>query len=86
MGEMRKIGVYDAKTNLSRYLDEVAEGVSFLITRGGKPVAELRPVDDARRAARREAIRQLRELRERLALPHNDTRSIRELIDEGRRY
>lgn len=83
---MRKIGVYDAKTHLSRYLDEVAGGVSFLITRGGKPVAELRPVDDVKRAARREAIRQLRELRERLALPHSDKRSIRELIDEGRRY
>ncbi|MDE2573435.1 MAG: type II toxin-antitoxin system prevent-host-death family antitoxin [bacterium] len=82
---MREIGVYDAKTHLSRYLDEVAGGVSFLITRGGKPVAELRPVADTERAARRHAIRRLRELREGVALPHNDKTTIRELIEEGRR-
>ena len=83
---MRTIGVYDAKTHLSHYLDEVAHGVSFLITRGGKPVAELRPLQDPERAARREAIKHLRELRERLALPHTDKATLRELIDEGRRY
>ncbi|HVA37208.1 MAG TPA: type II toxin-antitoxin system prevent-host-death family antitoxin [Candidatus Dormibacteraeota bacterium] len=86
MAEPRKIGVYDAKTHLSRYLDEVAEGVSFLITRGGKPVAELRPVGDVERAARRAAIARLRELRERVALPHDDTKTLRELIEEGRRF
>ena len=38
------VGSFDAKTHLSEYLERVARGESFTITRRGAPVAELRPV------------------------------------------
>ncbi len=41
------IGVFDAKTHLSSLLEQVRQGKSFVITRHGKPVAELRPVEEA---------------------------------------
>lgn len=37
------IGVFDAKTHLSRLLEEVQRGKTFTITRRGRPVAVLAP-------------------------------------------
>lgn len=39
------VGAYEAKTNLSRLLEEVAKGRSFLISKHGRPVARLLPVE-----------------------------------------
>ena len=36
------IGVYEAKTQLSRLIDRAADGEKIVITRNGVPVAELR--------------------------------------------
>ena len=40
---IQKISVFQAKTHLSRLLDEVAGGESICINKHGKRVAELRP-------------------------------------------
>jgi prevent-host-death family protein len=40
---MTSIDVYDAKTQLPRLLDRVGRGERFLITRVGRPVAQLIP-------------------------------------------
>ncbi len=40
-----EVGAFEAKTHLSRLLDEVEKGGSVIITRHGKPVAELRPAN-----------------------------------------
>lgn len=40
----QSIGAFDAKTHLSELLAQVSQGKSFVITRRGKPVAELRPL------------------------------------------
>lgn len=41
---MREVGVLEAKTNLSALLDEVQQtGLPVMITRHGKPVAQLSP-------------------------------------------
>ena len=37
------IGAFEAKTHLSELLEKVRRGQSFLITKRGRPVAELRP-------------------------------------------
>lgn len=37
------MSVYEAKTNLSKILDEVSEGQVFIVTKHGKPVAEIVP-------------------------------------------
>ena len=39
-----KIGAFDAKTRLSERLEQVSRGGTFVFTRRGRPVAELRPV------------------------------------------
>jgi len=39
----REIGAFEAKTHLSKLLDDVQKGSRYIITRHGVPVAELRP-------------------------------------------
>ena len=36
-------GILEVKTHLSEFISKVENGESFLITKRGKPVAELRP-------------------------------------------
>ena len=43
---MKKVNVQDAKTNLSRYLDEVQKGETIIVCRHNKPIAELRAVSE----------------------------------------
>jgi len=40
---LKTIGAFDAKTRLSELLDQVDKGTVYLITKHGRPVAELRP-------------------------------------------
>lgn len=39
----KKIGAFQAKTHLSALLERVERGQVFVITKRGRPVAELRP-------------------------------------------
>ncbi len=82
---MDRIGAYEAKTHLSQLLDRVAAGESLTITRHGRPVARLVPVDEDDRARARAAARRILERRKRLP----QRVSIAELIEtihEGHRY
>jgi prevent-host-death family protein len=40
---IKEVGAFEAKTHLSRLLDQVAGGETIFITKHGKRVAELRP-------------------------------------------
>jgi prevent-host-death family protein len=40
----KQIGAFEAKTRLSELLDRVDHGQTYVITKRGRPVAELRPV------------------------------------------
>ena len=62
---METIGAFEAKTHLPRLLDRVAHGESLTITRHGKPVARLVPVN-ADRSRAREAAARIVERRQRL--------------------
>ena len=42
------VSVHEAKTHLSRLLQRIAEGEEVTITRSGRPVARLVPIEDAR--------------------------------------
>jgi len=42
---MVEVGVHEAKTHLSRLLTRVAAGEDVVITRSGRPVARLVPVE-----------------------------------------
>jgi len=56
------VGIHDAKNKLSELLDQVEMGETIALTRRGKKVALLTPVNQARPSAR-QAIARLRELR-----------------------
>lgn len=45
----QKIGIRDAKTNLSRLLAEVKHGAEWIITERGTPVAKLVPIPEEER-------------------------------------
>lgn len=49
--------MHEAKTNLSRLVDEVAAGKDVVITRAGRPVARLVPLDSATEPRRPGALR-----------------------------
>ena len=38
---MQKINIHDAKTNLSRLVDQAAQGESFVIAKSGKPMVKV---------------------------------------------
>jgi prevent-host-death family protein len=78
---MDTIGAYEAKTHLSRLLDEVAGGRSFTITKHGVPVALLVPAQPRRRDPSK-AIEGLRSARHGVTLGEI---GLRELIEAGRR-
>lgn len=80
---LRTIGAYEAKTHLPRLLDEVAEGSSITITKHGVPVAMLVPPLGVRHTSTREVIDALKDFRRGNRL---GDLTVRELIEEGRRY
>lgn len=43
-----KIGAFEAKTHLAAILDRVERGATYIITKRGRPVAELRPAASER--------------------------------------
>jgi prevent-host-death family protein len=80
---MKKVGVYEAKTHLPRLLDEVEHGGTVTITRHGKPVARLVPVETRRKMTHEEIVEAFRQIRESSV---SDGSTVKELIEEGRRY
>jgi prevent-host-death family protein len=80
---VRTVGIYDAKTHLAQLIDEVARGETITITRHGVVVAQLVPPPDARKQDVAATIAEIREL----ARGHTlGDITIRELIEEGRRF
>ena len=80
---MKTVGAYEAKTHLSRLLDEVEKGTTIVITRHGVPVAELGPTKALTSADLAAKVEEWRDFRKR----HNITLgglSLKEMIEEGR--
>jgi prevent-host-death family protein len=81
------VGSFEAKTKLAELLDRVEAGETLVITRRGRPVAQLVPVRPAdereRRRAMVEEIKRWRVGKDRGAKPGA---TIAELIKAGRRY
>lgn len=81
--ELDTVGAFEAKTHLSDLLDRVERGERFTITRHGKPVAKLMPLDDQRDAARIEAaIEGIKEFASR----HTLDCDWKQLRDAGRKW
>jgi len=45
---MAKINIHEAKTHLSRYVEEAARGKEIVIAKAGKPIARIAPLATAR--------------------------------------
>ncbi|MGA2233178.1 MAG: type II toxin-antitoxin system prevent-host-death family antitoxin [Tepidisphaeraceae bacterium] len=80
MMTQKTVGIYDAKNKLSELLDRVEAGEVIAVTRHGKKVALLTPVNQERPSAR-QAIARLRELR---AGSRLGGLKVKDLRDEGR--
>jgi len=48
----RSINIYEAKTHLSKLVDQAAGGEDVIISRAGKPVARLTRLKEAKRTVR----------------------------------
>ena len=80
---MATASAYEAKTHLSELLRRVEKGESITITKYGVPIARLVPMVDEGKRDVAEVIAAIKELRKGVTLGGI---SIRELIEEGRRY
>ncbi|MCX6618595.1 MAG: type II toxin-antitoxin system prevent-host-death family antitoxin [Acidobacteria bacterium] len=81
---METIGAFEAKTHLSSLLDRVARGERITITRHGVPAAMLVPTDRAeQKLTHKEIVEGMRALRKRVK---PGKMSVREMINEGRRF
>jgi prevent-host-death family protein len=81
---MTSISYYDARTHFSELLDQVARGKKILITRRGRPAALLTPPPEEARKDVKEVLGEMKALRRGNTLGKGV--SIRDLIEEGRRF
>jgi len=80
---VKTIGAFEAKNRLSELLDAAENGEEIMITKHGRPVAKLVPVESFDRAKAREAIEWLKDFRKKHPLRGL---KIKDLINEGRKY
>jgi antitoxin (DNA-binding transcriptional repressor) of toxin-antitoxin stability system len=80
------VSFYEARTHFSELLDQVAKGKKVLITRHGKPAALLGPPPREGRRDVRQVVQEMLAFRDREGPTLGGTVTIRELIDEDRRF
>jgi prevent-host-death family protein len=80
---MKTVGAFDAKTHLNQLLKQVSKGETIRITLRGIPVAKLVPAEESEAKDLKQTVREIREIRKGASLKGL---TIRELINEGRRY
>jgi prevent-host-death family protein len=78
-----RVGVSEARRRWGELLRRVSGGETIQITRRGISVAKLVPADFCARVDLKRVVGEIRELRKGASLGEI---TIRELIDEGRRY
>jgi prevent-host-death family protein len=80
---MGSVGSYEAKTRLPELLKRAAKGERIIITKHGVSVAVLVPARSSKKQDVRSLIQDIRKFRGEHAL---EGMSLREMIDEGRRF
>lgn len=79
---MKTIGAYEAKTQLPQLLNEAARGNRIMITKNGVPIAMLVPA----RTGNREPDETIAKIRAFRAGKTLGALSLKEMIEEGRRF
>ena len=82
MGDRMEIGIFEAKSRLSELVAAVEDGAMVVLTRDGKPVAQLVPYQPDRRTAARRAMDDI--LHARANQPRGSI-NLQALIKEGRK-
>ncbi len=83
---MSEIGAFEAKNKLSELLERAEHGEEIVITRRGRPVAKLVPLDGGHdREKAREAMRRIRTLAEEMNLGPFDWEEWKRYRNEGRK-
>jgi len=77
---MKTVGIFEAKTHFSALIKDAQAGETITVTKNGEPVARIVPVGGDRAGAI-EAMERILATGARL-----DGLTIKELIEEGRRY
>jgi prevent-host-death family protein len=81
---METIGAFKDKTHLAALLDRVAKGEKITITRHGIPAAVLVPVAEKEaKLSHKDIVQGMRALRKRVK---PGKMSVREMVDDGRRF
>ena len=80
---MNTFGAFVAKTHLPRLLDRVEHGESLTITRHGRPVAHLIPIDTNGKRAKEAAARIVKRRQHLKCVPLDELMST---IQDGHRY
>lgn len=81
---MKTVGAYEAKTHFGQLLDRVERGETIQITRNGKLIAELTPVEKTK-SEWREFVDRVVENKKTYGVKGLTPEEIREWIEEGRR-
>jgi prevent-host-death family protein len=82
---VREVGAFEAKNKLGHLRDLVADGEVVVITRHGKPVAQLtKPAPVPDRAAARAVVQRIRDRAKALTLGKFDWQEWKAYRDEGR--
>jgi prevent-host-death family protein len=83
------MGIFEVKTHLSKLLEQVEKGETVTITKRGEAIAQIIPIEAARRKKKTadDIIQDFKTLRKRVKedFPKRDTKLTRDMIDEGRR-
>jgi prevent-host-death family protein len=87
------VSAYDAKTDLPKLIERVSRGERFVITRHGKPVAQLIPYESDAGGALEATMAQVKSIRSRLATKGvrlsdllDEDETVREFVHRDHRY
>ncbi|MCL2294836.1 MAG: type II toxin-antitoxin system prevent-host-death family antitoxin [Spirochaetes bacterium] len=80
-----QVGAFEAKTRFSQILEDVQQGVDYIITKRGKPVAKIIPFQEEPKMTFKEAIAELEKFKK-LYRGKPGSFNIREAIEDGRKY
>jgi len=83
---MKSVGSYEAKTHLPQLLSRVEKGETITITKRGKPIAVLSPVQEQPARDVKAVIAEFRAYSKKQSCLHDpiSVREIKEMIEEGR--
>ncbi len=76
------VGIYEAKSKLSRLVEKVEAGEEVVLTRHGRPVAKIVTIAPVMKRDRAALLRDIRALARRVRIPKRI--SIQDIVSEGR--